>query len=337
MSASGWTMLLAVTAAALLLAPLLPAWREWRRPTDHGALRVAADQTNRADFFAMLFRAEVAQRRAEALPVLPPPSEWHRASGPIVVERSLQLHAPARTGAAVYVEGDFEAPDASVFGAVLATGDLRLGARCQVQQWLHADGAIVLGRGCAALRRISAGHAIELAAECCFERMHAPIVRFGSAAQIRVDDETLAAAASGSFADLPGCRAMAPGFYRVEGNVVLASGASYEGSLVVTGSLVIGDGTVIRGSVKARRGVAVGVDAQVFGSVCCESSIHIGRAAYVDGPVISEADVIIAADAVIGRPSLPSTVTAENIMVESGVVAHGSIWAREVGVVWSAA
>ena len=79
MSASGWTMLLAVTAAALLLAPLMPAWREWRRPTDHGARRVAADRTTRADVFAMRFRAEVAaatgKRQFLTVPILLPENQ----------------------------------------------------------------------------------------------------------------------------------------------------------------------------------------------------------------------------------------------------------------------
>jgi hypothetical protein len=38
----------------------------------------------------------------------------------------------------------------------------------------------------------------------------------------------------------------------------------------------------------------------------------------------------------VGTVGLPTTVTAQNIMVAEGVTAHGTVWAREAGVVWPA-
>lgn len=334
MSATAWTFLFSLAAAAMLVAPLMPAWSEWAWPTDHEPLSVAPDSTSRADFFAAHFRDTLQRERTPAM--LPPPSEWGLEREAIVVERSLLLHAPARTAATVYVDGDFEAPATSVFGAVLATGDLRLGEECQVQQWAHADGSLVLARGCTALRRVSAGISMRLDSECTFERVHAPRVQFGS------DEPRLASpqAAPGDatpFSALPDSRTMAPGFHRVEGNLLLPPDGHYRGNLVVTGSLAIGEGTTIDGAVKARRGVVVGAGARVLGAVCCGGSIHVGRDAYIAGPLVAEADVIIGAGTVIGGPGMPTTVTAQNIMIESGALAHGTVWAREVGVVWGAA
>ena len=36
----------------------------------------------------------------------------------------------------------------------------------------------------------------------------------------------------------------------------------------------------------------------------------------------------------LGTPDAPTTVSAGVILVEEGVVAHGTVWARQAGVVW---
>ena len=295
-------LLLAASALAMVAVPFIPAWREWSRPTDHLPLAVDAEYTNRVDFFATRLREAVHAGRA------PPDAE--------------------------YIEGHFSAAAECRFDALLVTGDMALGPNCEVQQWAHADGAIRMGDAGVALRRMSAGRAIQLGADCSFERLNAPTIRFGDDGD-RVpamrEPETLKAR---ELAELLGCTQMAPGWHRVDGHVVLPPDSRYVGSLVVTGALMIGERTVIAGSVKARNGVVVGIDAAVMGSVACEQSIHILRGAFVEGPVISETDIVIGARAIIGRLELRTTVSAPNVMVECGAQAHGTVWAREVGVVW---
>lgn len=300
-----WMALLAGSALAMLAAPFVPAWREWARPTDHGPLRVDADYVNRVDHFARELRESVRAGSYQARP-----------------------------GAPVYAEGDFTLAEGGRLAAVLATGDLVLGPGSEVQQWAHADGTIRMAPRGIALRRMSAGVAIELAPDCTFERLNAPLVTFGSQ-ELAPPARDEADLKDRDLAELHGCRAMAPGWYRVDGHVVLPPGARYRGSLVVTGALSVGERSVIHGDVKARSGVVVGAGASVLGTVACERSIHILRGALVRGPVISESDVVLSAGAVVGTPEAPTTITAENIMVASGARAHGTVWARELGVVWA--
>lgn len=297
-----WIAVLALGAFAMVAVPFIPAWREWSRPTDHLPLAVDAHHTNRVDFFATRLREAV--------------------------------QAGGTPRDAEYIEGNFSAAAECRFDALLVTGDLAFGPGCEVQQWAHADGSIGMGHAGVALRRMSAGRAIQLDAECSFERLNAPTIRFGdnhTRELVLPAAETLKAR---ELADLLGCTQMAPGWHRVDGHVVLPPDSRYTGSLVVTGALMIGDRTVIAGSIKARKGVVVGMEAAVIGSVVCEESIHILHGAYVQGPVISETDIVIGARAIIGRPDLRTTVSAPNVMVECGAQAHGTVWAREVGVVW---
>jgi len=48
---------------------------------------------------------------------------------------------------------------------------------------------------------------------------------------------------------------------------------------------------------------------------------------------VSESDILIGANALVGLPDAPTTVTARNIIVEDGVVVHGTVWAREIDMV----
>jgi predicted acyltransferase (DUF342 family) len=121
----------------------------------------------------------------------------------------------------------------------------------------------------------------------------------------------------------------------IKGDCDLPAGKTYRGSLVVTGYLSIGAGTRIIGDVKARMGIVVGAGAVIGGSLICEKKIQILEQACIKGPVISETVILIGACSRIGIPEIPTTLSAKNIIAESGVVAHGTVWATELGVVWS--
>ncbi len=64
--------------------------------------------------------------------------------------------------------------------------------------------------------------------------------------------------------------------------------------------------------------------------------MYIFDDAAVSGPLISETDILIGSNAVIGRPDAPTTISGRNIIVEDGVVAHGAVWAHEIGMVKAA-
>jgi predicted acyltransferase (DUF342 family) len=143
--------------------------------------------------------------------------------------------------------------------------------------------------------------------------------------------------AAADFSAIPGSRRRTASLFRVSGDCVLPPGSHYEGSLVVTGTLSIGAGSTIRGDLKARHGVLVGERCAILGAISSERGIEVRAGAFVKGPVISETDVVLGAGVFVGTLGQPTTVTAENIMIEAGAVAHGAVWAREAGIVWAGA
>ena len=101
----------------------------------------------------------------------------------------------------------------------------------------------------------------------------------------------------------------------------------------MTGFLTIGAATTVVGDIKEREGVGIGHRASVQGAVTSEKRVYVYKEARAWGPVVSESDILIGANAQVGLPDAPTTVTARNIIVEDGVVVHGTVWAREIGMV----
>jgi hypothetical protein len=73
----------------------------------------------------------------------------------------------------------------------------------------------------------------------------------------------------------------------------------------------------------------------VHGSLCSEQQLQLLEQASVLGPVVSESVILLGPHVRLGLPDAPTTVSATHIMAEAGAVAHGTVWAREGGVVWA--
>ena len=336
----------ALVCLLLLTLPFVPAFREWLRPTDFAALPISANYTTDIDHFARRLHADASARLGLGEPtgyedfdfVGDPASaagtdlDWRQAEKRLIARSSITSTSPVRSVQPVYVQGSLQGGAESAFAALYATGDISLGEHSSVDDWAHADGVLRMGQRSVALRRVSAGNAIELGNDTWFERLHAPALRFGS----RVSHVVPPAGAEqtpASYADLPGAVQQTPLLYLIRGDCALPPARIYRGSLVVTGFLTIGAATTIVGDIKAREGVSIGHRASVQGAVTCEKRVYVYRDAQTWGPVVSESDILIGANALVGLPDAPTTVTARNIIVEDGVVVHGTLWAREIGMV----
>ena len=328
----------------ILVLPFVPAFREWRHPTDTVPLPVLPNYTSDIDHFARRLRADVASKLGQGVLtgyedfefVGDPPAQmdWSKQRRRMI-SRAIATDASIRSTQQLYVQGSIRAGDGSSFPSLYATGDIDLGDGSEVHDWAHADGCVKLGERNIALRRISAGTHIELGHETWFERMQAPTLYFGSQARPAVSfgDTTQTPA---DFAALPNAIGQTPSLFFIRGDCALPPGRIYRGSLVVTGFLTIGAGTTVEGDVKARDGISLDRQAQIKGAITCEKRIYLFNEARVDGPVISESDLLVGTGAVVGLLDAPTTVTAANIIVEDGVVVHGAIWAHEIGMVKSA-
>jgi predicted acyltransferase (DUF342 family) len=358
----------ALVCVALLVLPFVPAWREWRRPTDKGPLPIESSYTNDIDHFARRLRADAAARLGRDAPTgyedfnfvpegprtdpsLGPSSsqapgtsmssvmDWARAPRRMISRHDICDDAAIRCPQPLYVEGNLRAGAGSAFSALYATGAIVLGPESEIHDWAHADGPLRMGRNAAALRRISSGTSVELGDEAWFERMQAPTLIFG---RPREDAPSAAAPApaparvqqvAASYADLPNAVMQTPHLYLVRGDCVLGARRIYTGSLVVTGRLIIGPATTVVGDIKARLDLSMGEGAHVQGAITCEQRAYLFDGVRILGPLVSENDVLIGTGAVIGLPQSPTTVSARNIIVQAGAVVHGTIWAHEIGMV----
>lgn len=330
---------------ALLVLALRPAWQEWLSPTDCEPLPVSANYTSEIDHFADEFRvialsgmagvSSQVNRRFELVPAAHADMNWKAAIRPLISLNSIDSTKSILCASPLFVRGDFASTAINRFSALFAQGTIRLGAGSEVVKWAHADDVMHLEAGCTALRRISSARAIELDRDCCFERIQAPIIRFGMgtpAVELPREKVNLITA---SLSNLDEAVHQSASLTLIRGDCSLPAGHSYRGSLVVTGRLYIGEDTEIVGDIKARGGLVVGARARVRGAVTSERQIQILENATIQGPVISETVILVGAHSRLGTPQLPTTVSAEHIIAEAGAVAHGTVWARDLGIVWS--
>lgn len=334
----------ALVCMLLMLLPFLPAFREWRHPSDAAALPVSPDYSSDIDYFARRLQADVAARLGKGpatgysdFDFVRVPVEnmnWLKASKRLISARGIKSPMPVRTIQPLYVLGSIHAGAESSFSVLYATGNIELDKKSEIHDWAHADGVVRLGHKSLALRRISAGMAIELGEEAWFERLQAPVLYFGSRTSHALPpaqaDQTPA-----SFADLPGAVRQTPSLFLIRGDCELPAGNIYCGSLIVTGFLTVGERTTVTGDIKSREGISIGQGAWVQGAITCEKRVYVFKDARVAGPLTSERDILIGANALIGQPDANTSVSARNIIVENGVVVHGAIWAHEIGMVKS--
>ena len=337
--------LFALVCLALLTLPFIPAFHEWLYPSDVAVLPIAANYTSQTDYFAKRLQADVAAKTGKGLPtgyedfdyVSAPVQDmnWTKADKRLISADSIESPLPIKSIQPLYVMGDIRSADGSYFSSLYAAGNIMLGELSEIRNWAHATGTLTLGPRSIALRRISAGVAIELAEEVWFERLHAPALLFGLVGNYKREPDPINQT-EGSFADFPDAVRQTALLYLIRGDCDLPPDTIYNGSLIVTGFLTIGARTTVTGDIKAREGASIGPSAWVQGAIICEKRVYIFKGARVIGPVVSETDVLIGTDAIIGLPDSPTTITAQNIILKSGVVVHGTVWAREIGMVKAA-
>lgn len=337
----------ALLCAALLLLPFAPAWLEWRFPTDNGALPVPQDDGQDPLFLARRFRERMAlllpkgphagYQPVDAFDLLDPDAEADRHALPVLADKAIRSDGAVTCLRPFYATADLDFRGGAMFSEVMTEGRLHLGPRTRVLGWAHADGAVRLDEYSVATQRVTSAQAVCLARGCCFEHVHAPVVLFGREAEVTRQPRAHVDASEATLAILPGAQPRGAGMWRIEGDCELPAGRHFRGSLIVSGVLSVGAGAYVDGSLKAHKGLLVGADACVTGAVVCEAGIQVLQRADIGGPIVGESHMVVAAGARLGRPEAPTTVSADAIIAEEGVVAHGSVWARRAGVVWGAA
>jgi cytoskeletal protein CcmA (bactofilin family) len=337
-----------ISGASLMFAlPLLPAVLELHRKSDAMPLSVVQQNAGEIRHFADSFRAYIKglepdlRRSASSglaatgtLPdgtaylVLGCPDEAIPVQEnlcPVLVASNWSLRIPARVTFLkdIYTARDLDGGEAGNYRAILADGNVQLGASSSVLRWIHASGELDVGVGCRLQGRVSSDRAVCLQRDCTFLRLNAPQITI-SVPEGRHD-----------IPDPFVVRELSPTVQRVlhDGDFQILPGETVRTNLVVRGKLRVGAGARVCGSLKSGKDMVLGSHACVEGSLISGRRMHIGRDCAIYGPVIAERGMFIAAGTRCGVAGKATTVSAPRIEVEEGVVIFGTLWARESGQV----
>jgi len=343
----------------LFIVPLLPALIEWRYKRDAAPLKVVRDHDGNVEHFAIGFRHFLGQHfagliadspAAAGVPARPldpasyqlldadsvvrlSPAELAARSCPrlLIASAALTLGEKMLYEKELYVGATLQAGAHNSFRAILAHGDIALGDDCAVLRWAHSDASLALGLRARLYGRVSAECAISLQRGSRFGRMSAPVIRFGPTPQASTAQAATRARAPLSLphdiVDASESR------WLVNGSLAIPADACHSGDLVSRKQVSIGDHALLHGNIKSNGDLIIGSDVQIDGSLVATGKLLIGPRCTIKGPVVCDGQVVIGAGSVIGQPGAPTTVTAAEIRIEEGVLAHGTVWAREVGIV----
>ncbi len=348
--------------------PFLPAIAEWHYKRDAHPLRVVQDYEREVRHFARRFRAyvdthlpapddaapaevwlDVDDPSAPDAPIEPsrfggapyvlvrdepepPLTDAERAAGYtarlLLAEADVTLPGRMAYLSEVYAAGNVRGEYNNIYRAILCDRDAFLGAESMVLRWLHAGGDAHIGASSVLYGRLSAEGNMVLEPGCRFARLHAPHLRFGE------EPEGLwAQARNRSTFELAGATAaeLAARRWLVHRSLRIPPASRFRGDLVVYGTLHIGEDCVIEGSIKTHGDLYVGRGTHIEGGLVSVHSIQLEADCSLKGPVLAETNIWIAKGCRMGTRPNPTTVSAPYITVDSGVVAYGTVWARERG------
>lgn len=321
-------VLFLLICAALLVGPFYPAWREWQHPTDRQPLRMARGPDSQASL-SRLLRQQMTALQASGSPL--PQESLAQALALVALP---QTNPPPRP---LCAPGDLRLQDHSDLHEVLAVGHMMLGPHSRVRGWAHADKSLLVGASSVVAQAITSEHGVALSHDCCFHQIQAPVIVFGRTRQAAQPAHPAHSQPLPVHAPLPGARRWGADGWRVEGHCTILSGRHFKGSLVVTGVLSIGKGAVVEGDLKAHQGIVIGQQAHITGSVFSDKGIRVFDDVVISGPLVAESLLQIGTGVRLGSLNAPTSVSANVILVDDGVTAHGSVQATQAGLVWGPA
>ena len=355
MSATLATAGLFALAGAIFLLPLIPAFVELHLKRDAQALNVIQQYAGDIRHFSFGFRSYASDLlaplqqcvasggtatgtlphgdrylllgRADTTQLLPPGAGEKTCDLIVAAGTDLTLPGDVTFAKEIYASHQLTGGENSTYRAILGDAGIRLGRASKVMRWAHAAGSVRADQDCDLYGRISSDLKIELKLGCFFQRLHAPCIAFGLAAE----DSSPEAAPHFDVAAEPISSSVAVGRRLVDGDLEIPAGEVVKSSIVTRGALRIGAGARILGSVKSNRHVAVESGVVVAGSLISASTMHVGANCRIAGPVIAEQEMLVESGSQCGTFEKPTTVSAPVIEVEEGVVAFGTIWARQEG------
>jgi len=357
-----WIILFFTCQIVLFLLPLLPSLVEWRVRRDAQPLKVVREYDGNIKHFANRFRQFLNEQFAEMAQVTGKSTvarsgrlatgdryQLVGADGKAVISEqeigaatvdqlvlgtaALELGQDMLYEKEVFASGAINTGSGNSFRALLARGDITLGEQCDVLRWAHSDTRFVASRRARLFGRVSANQELVLHGETRFGRMHAPTIRFGDTVPAPLPQPATRKVLErpAKLLDDSANRWLAGG------DLEVPEASFHFGSLVARGSMTVGAHALVEGSIKCHGDLQVQAGARIDGAVVCSGNMTIGPGCIIHGPLVCEKTIEIGAGTVLGSVAVETTVTAAEVRVTEGTVAHGTVWARELGYVIPAA
>lgn len=339
-------LLLTALTLLVIFLPLLPAFREWWKPTDVTPLPIDETDALEPDYLARRFSSliqpalEQGQIALGGVPlVYLPPSAihapwplneqevrtgrtrriWHTEGDCVLPER---LHCLAEMSA----RGALRTASGRTYRALLAGRQLSLAPRTRVIRWAHAH-SLSIGDHCQLPGRISATQVVVLGREVSFSLLHAPTIRFAGRVppdwSIPPDGRWSIGTAEGVLWDAASSSGRAPGSLQVPPL------RRWRGDLVCEGHLSLGEGCEAEGSLRATGSLNLGAGCRVHGGLIAPGEIYLAAGCEVQSSIVSETLVVLGAGCVVGVPGAHATVRAPRVEIGKGVVVHGTVWSGQ--------
>lgn len=350
-----WMFVFAMCIMLLFALPMMPAINEWRHKRDAKPLRVVREHDGKVTHFAAGFQRFLkenlpASRSAaqvtdavlangsscqfvggQGVPSFTPAEAAAKSTRKLFIgDVPLVLPTGYFFEAEMYAAQGIESGSWNTIRALLSDGSVQLGEGTDIIRWAHATNTIEFGHGSRLYGRISSDTAICLHQKTLFGRMHAPVIRFGAQALTEAP----------GFVAEPELRpwkmqsrvlTQGAGRTLLLGDLDLPESIRHDGSLVVRGRLKVGRASLINGSIKTSRRLALARGVRVSGAVVSAQDMLMEPDCRVAGPVVAERRLVLKSGCVIGTPTHPTTITADEVLIEEGVTVHGTIWPRKEG------
>jgi cytoskeletal protein CcmA (bactofilin family) len=123
----------------------------------------------------------------------------------------------------------------------------------------------------------------------------------------------------------------------VRGELDILAGTEIKEDLIVSGRVRVGANSIVRGSIKSHGALELSPGVTIDGSLVSRTHLVVGDDCVVSGIIVAEGSIQIGSGTRIGSETALSTVTAPTIRMAPGAAVHGTVWARESGLVHSTA
>ncbi len=367
-----WSTALFLATVGLFLLPLLPALFEVFWPTDVAPLKVVQDYDNNPMHLDYGFRKYIATHDADikntdnTTGTLSDGTPFNRIGEKnrleldaarhtklILSQHPLDLPGGKSFEAEVYSEQTIITGNHSFFRAILANETLSFGDYSTVLRWAHSEGAMEVGYGSVLYGRATSNQQIRLGIDCYFERIHAPVILCGK----EPAESSPPLAARMLLEEIKHVKSKAGRRRLLEGDLDFPANHVFDGDIVAGSTATVGDNAHIKGSLKSnalndivhylhttgalagnpagRARCELGNQVQLDGALISTHDLYIGKHCRILGPVVAENLLVIRTGTVIGTPDHPTTVTAPEIIIESGCIIFGSLWATKQGHIQS--